>query len=85
MKTSELAKEFRAMNSTMNMAEALALVEDFRNEEVETPAEYAGKYAKFLVAKAQVLIDLNHREFKTQLPLHADGCLVCGAMILVGA
>jgi len=85
MKTSEAVMTARKANSKLTMTQALALAELIRVKETnieEIIADFGT--AKVLTAVADNYIADNHIDFKSQTPIHATDCLVCGA-VKVGA
>jgi hypothetical protein len=85
MKTTEAIKIAQALNPKLTMVELLAITELMRIKQTtieKIVTEYGS--AKALPAVAVNHIADNHIDFKTQTPIHATDCLICGA-IKVGA
>lgn len=88
MKTSETVREIKNVSEWITTAEALAIAEKMRNENLTMNDLLAQNQrdgltkVEYLLGVAGIQIDFNHRDWKTQAPIHDNDCLVCGAMKL---
>lgn len=82
MKTSETVQAFQKLNKKITKAEALALVEKMRLENLSFDDLANHWNPQMLQAVASNHIDINHIDFKTQTTIHEDNCLICACLRL---
>jgi hypothetical protein len=77
--TANIVLKVQTINPSLSVAQKLAIAELSRTS-LMTLDEIVASATYGLEAVADVQIDIHHRSFMTQKPLHQTDCLICGAL-----